>query len=85
MQRIVKWSPREAADEGWQVLQLGKGWPTTDVDSGHVASFDFATPALDLNPELAEALTYQGKLGVIREMNHEVRDDQRIFIFLVEF
>lgn len=85
MQRIVKWSPQETAEEGWQITARASGWHTSDVDSGHVASFDIAESTLALNPDLAQALTSNGKLGVIREMNHEVRDNQRIFIFLVDF
>ncbi|MFC4242938.1 hypothetical protein ACFOYW_06110 [Gryllotalpicola reticulitermitis] len=58
---------------------------SADIDQNHVDSFDITEANLATNPDLAEALTLNGRLGTIREMNHEVREGQRIFIFLVDF
>lgn len=85
MQRIVKWSPQETSEAGWFIPRGDHNWLASDVDTGYIQSFDVSTENLAAIPDLAEALSFEGKIGTIREMNHEVREGQRIFIFLVDF
>ncbi|WFR66095.1 hypothetical protein P9139_13810 [Curtobacterium flaccumfaciens] len=58
---------------------------STDLNEGHVEYFPLTEQNLESVPELAEALIVDGRLGTIREMAHEVRQGQRIFLFLVDF
>lgn len=85
MQRIVKWSPVETQQYGWDRSAPADDWMGSDVDAHHVEWFDVDMDHLVQVPALQQALTRDGQIGTIREMTHEMRDGQRIFIFLVDF
>ena len=85
IQRVVKLSVH-GHDGPWTIVsRTTTGRPTMDPDSGHTAYFDLDDATLMRIPSLREAMTRNGELGRIVQIDHESNGGWRYLTLLVEF